>query len=121
MFMPEAVDETSPKARRARVVGELVLAGDRAKLEAYLQENGAPSFLTRPSLAAEVAAALETAKSGARTIVRLDGLGQAGIGVALAKDAGGEPERAIFVGLEPAAPHRITRLSVVEIRGGPGE
>src|SRR5688500_5146318 len=39
---PPALDSSTPRAQRARAVADLVLGGDRAKLDAWLKEHGAP-------------------------------------------------------------------------------
>ena len=115
---PEPLDATAPVAVRAREVADLVLAGDRAKLEQYLRQHGAASFTGSATFADDVSQLLDTAKEGARTIVRLDGLGGARVGVALGREQDGTPERAIVVLMENAAPHRISGLSLVRISIG---
>ena len=119
-IVPQAIDSSSAPAKRARAVAELVLAGDRRKLEAYLKANAAPAYAGAPSFNSALTELLDATAKGARTIVRLDGLGAMGVGVALAQGRADQPERAIVVGLEPAAPHRVTALRIVPI-GGPGE
>jgi hypothetical protein len=120
-LIPRPIAADAPTAQRARAVAELVLAGDREKLESYLKENAAPEYVSALAFATDVTAVLDAMKEGARTIARLDGLGEAGVGVALAQKSGARLERAIVVRLEPAAPHRVTGLRVVPIGGGPGE
>jgi hypothetical protein len=120
-LIPRPIDAQAPTAQRARAVADLVLAGDREKLESYLKENAAPEYVSAPAFASDVTAVLDAVKTGARTVARLDGLGAAGVGVALAQKSGAPLERAIVVRLEPAAPHRVTGLRVVPIGGGPGE
>ena len=117
-LMPEPIAADAPTAKQGRAVAELVLAGDRAKLEAFLKENAAPSYIESAAYATELTQVLEAAKTGARTIVRLDGLGKVGVGVALGTDASAAPERAIVVRMDPAAPHRITGLQLVRIQIG---
>ena len=115
---PEPLEATAPVAVRAREVADLVLAGDRAKLEQYLRQHGVASFTGSATFADDVSQVLDLVKDGARTIVRLDGLGGARVGVALGREQNGTPERAIFVSMEEAAPHRITGLSLVRISIG---
>jgi hypothetical protein len=120
-LIPRPIDAKAPTAQRARAVADLVLAGDREKLESYLKENAAPEYVSAPTFASDVTAVLDAMKAGARTVARLDGLGSAGVGVALAQKIGAPLERAIVVRLEPAEPHRVTGLRVVPIGGGPGQ
>jgi hypothetical protein len=61
---------------------------------------------------------LELARTGARTVLRYDDLPDGGVGVVLASAAGGEPERAIIVRLETAAPYRVTRLGLGRLNVG---
>ena len=117
-LMPEPISADAPIAKQARAVAELVLAGDRAKLEAFLKENAAPSYLESAAYATQLTEVLEAAKTGARTIVRLDGLGAVGVGAALGTDANAKPERAIVIRMDPTAPHRITGLQLVPIQVG---
>ena len=120
-LMAQAIDSDAPTARIAREVADLVLAGDRGTLETYLKQHSAPAYASAPSFAADLTALLDGIKTGPRTVVRLDGLGRVGVGVALATSAGDQPQRAIVVALEPDAPHRILGLRLVPISGGPGE
>ena len=118
-LIPRPIPADAPPAKRARAVADLVLAGDREKLESHLKENAVPEYVSAPRFATELTAALDAVKSGPRTVVRLDGLGRVGVGVAMAKENGAPPERAIVVRLEPDAPHRVTGIQVVRIGGGP--
>ena len=113
---PEPIADDAPTAKQARAVAELLLAGDRAKLEAFLATNAAPSFTGSASYAADVTALLEAVKTGPRTIVRMDGLGAVGVAAALGTDASASPERAVIVRMDPTAPHQITGIRVVRIR-----
>ena len=110
---PPALDPATPRAQRARAAAELVLGGDRAKLDAWLKENGAPDVHTE-----NLDRVLELARTGARTVRRYDDLPDGGVGVVLASAAGAEPERAIIVRLEQAAPHRVTRLGLGRLTVG---
>lgn len=115
---PEPLAADAPTAKQARAVAELLLAGDRTKLDAYFATNGAKELTGSSTFAAEVAELLEEVKTGARTIVRFDDVGQNRVGVALARDAGGSPERAIVVTMEPTAPHRVKSLRLARIQIG---
>jgi hypothetical protein len=110
---PSPLDPASPKAQRAKAVAELVLGGDRAKLDAWLKEHGAPDVFTE-----NLDRLLELTKTGARTVLRYDDLPSGHVGVVLAGAAGAEPERAIIVMMEPAAPHRVTRLGLGRLNVG---
>jgi hypothetical protein len=110
---PPALDPATPRAQRAKAAADLVLGGDRAKLDAWLKENGAPDVFTE-----NLDRLLELARTGARTVLRYDDLPSGNVGVVLAGAAGGEPERAIIVMLEPAAPHRVTRLGLGRLNVG---
>lgn len=116
---PRPISADDPSAQRARAVADLVLAGDRQKLEGYLKEHAAPSYVSGSTFASELTELLDGVKTGARTIGRLDGLANVGVGVALTKAAGGQLERAIVVRMEKEAPHRISGLSLVPIGGAP--
>ena len=118
MMMPEPIAESAPTAQRAKAVAELILAGDRARLDAYLKEHAAPDFLKSDGYAAALDGAIEATRTGARTIVGYDALGDRGVGVTLGTAAGSEAERAIIVGLETAAPHRVTDLRMARIQRG---
>jgi hypothetical protein len=110
---PTALDPATPRAQRAKAAAELVLGGDRAKLDAWLKEHGAPELQT-----ANLDRLLEAARTGPRTVLRYDDLPDGSVGVVLASAAGAEPERAIVVRLEPAAPHRVTRLGMAQLSTG---
>ena len=110
---PPALDSATPRAQRARAAADLVLAGDRAKLDAWLKENGAPDVHTE-----NLDRVLELARTGARTVLRYDDLPDGAVGVVLASAVGAEPERAIIVRLESAAPHRVTRLGLGRLNIG---
>ena len=117
---PEPIEATAPVAVRAREIADLILAGDRTRLEQYLREHGAASYTGSTTFANDVSQLLDGVKDGARTIVRLDGLGGARVGVALGRDASASPERAIIVRMEEQAPHRITALMLARISIGGG-
>ena len=110
---PPALDSSTPRAQRARAAADLVLGGDRAKLDAWLKENGAPDVHTE-----NLDRILELTRTGARTVLRYDDLPDGGVGVVLASAAGAEPERAIIVRLETAAPFRVTRLGLGRLNAG---
>jgi hypothetical protein len=110
---PPQLDASSPRAQRAKAAADLVLGGDRAQLDAWLKEHAAPAFDGQ-----NLAALLDAMKAGAREILRYDDLPGGAVGVVLARTASGEPERAIVVRLEPAAPHRVTRLGVAQLTMG---
>ena len=110
---PPALDPATPRAQRAKAAADLVLGGDRAKLDAWLKENGAPDVHTE-----NLERLLELARTGARTVLRYDDLPDGAVGVVLASAAGAEPERAIIVRLESAAPHRVTRLGLGRLNAG---
>lgn len=114
---PEAISDSAPTAKQARAIAELLLAGDRAKIDAYLVANGAPSFTTGASYAADLDRVLAILKTGARTIVRMDGVGPSRVAAALGDAPGANPVRAIVVGMDPAAPHRIMSLRMARIEG----
>lgn len=118
MMQPTPLAADAPTAVRARAAADLLLAGDAAKLAAYVREHGAASLTGRATLDAELAQLLDLVKAGARAVVRIDALGDTRVGIALGASATAEPERAILVGLEKDAPHRITGLRVVEVRMG---
>jgi hypothetical protein len=110
---PPALDPATPRAQRAKAAADLVLGGDRAKLDAWLKEHGAPNVHTE-----NLDRLLELARTGARTVLRYDDLPDGAVGVVLASAAGAEPERAIVVLLEQAAPHRVTRLGMGRLNAG---
>ena len=114
---PQPADTTTPVARRARAVAELLLAGDRARLDAYLKEGATADYLADAAFTRDLAALLDLAGRGARDIVRIDGLGDARIGVALGEASGSPPVRAIIVGMEAQAPYRVRALSMARIGG----
>ena len=116
-LMPEPISDSAPTAKQARAVAELLLAGDRAKLESYLAANAAPTWTSSANYAAQLTQILEAVKTGPRTIVRMDGLGAVGVAAALGASEGANPERAIIVRMDPAAPHRITGLGLAQIQG----
>ena len=115
---PEPIADDAPTARQARAVAELLLAGDRAKLEKFLETNAAASFTKSSSYADELTQLIDSLKTGPRTIVRMDGLGTIGVAAALGQDAGADPERAIVVRMDPTAPHRITAIRIARIQIG---
>ena len=114
---PEAISDSAPMAKQARAIAELLLAGDRAKIDKFLAANGAASLAGSATYAADIDQVMEVLKTGARTIVRMDGLGPNRVAAALGDKAGDEPVRAIVVGMDPAAPHRITFLRMARIAG----
>jgi hypothetical protein len=120
LIVPEALDPSSPRVLRARAVVDLVLAGDRPALEAYLKEHGTDALLADTLLAGRLTTLIETARTGARSIARVDGVPEGAVAVALAPSADGAPERALIVGLEPGAPYRISRLRIVRMSIGGG-
>lgn len=116
ILQPEPIDSAAPHARRARAVAELLLAGDRQKVESYLQEHGAPGMTSTDTFGDELSFLLDRLAAGARTIVRLDGLGAGGVGVVLAAEDG-VPQRAVLVQVDVDAPHRVRRLGLARLGG----
>jgi hypothetical protein len=113
---PEAIADDAPTAKQARAAADVLLGGDRRKIDAFFATNGAPAFTGSATYASDLTAILETLKTGARSIVRMDGIGPSRVAAALATAPGAEPERAIVVGMDPAAPYRITSLRLARIQ-----
>jgi hypothetical protein len=112
---PAPVDPASPKGIRAREVVLLILAGDSAKLAAWMDAHAAPSYdaarrgADLAALRAEVASGLE--------IAAMDDIGQGRVGVQVRKKgSGASAEQAIMVSLEAEAPHRIAGLRPARIQ-----
>ena len=117
---PEPLAADAPTAKVALGLAQLMLAGDRAKVDAYVKEHAAASA-GAAELAAMIGEAMEALKTGPRVVVGQDGFaagGGVGVGVQLAESAGGEVTRGIIVRMEPAAPHRIVAVRVAGIRIG---
>ena len=115
---PPELAADAPTAKQARAIAELLLAGDRKKVDAWLAANGAPSFTGSATFASDVTELIEALKTGPRTILRFDDAGPTRVGVVLARAAGGDPERALVVAIDPAAPHRVTALRLARIQIG---
>ena len=118
---PEPIAADAPTAKVALGLAHLMLAGDRAMVDAYLQEHAAASVAGSAELAAAITEAMDALKTGPRVVVGQDGFAgerAVGVGVQLAEQAGGEVTRGIIVRMDAAAPHRITAVRVAAIRIG---
>ena len=119
VVQPEPLAADAPTAKQALALVELLLAGDRGKVDAFLKANGAESFTTSADYAPTLDGLLAELKQGARVVVGQDGFTArrgTGVGVRLAQSAGGETERGVIVQLEPSAPHRVLGVRVAAIR-----
>jgi hypothetical protein len=114
MMQPAPLDPNDPRAQRAAEMVQLLLAGDADAAIAYAGEHGAPASADGDSLEAGIRAVL--AEIGDDGAFLLDGLddGPGFVLVRLRNPAGGGTA-ALIVGMEPAAPHRITQLRPVRI------
>jgi hypothetical protein len=115
MMQPAPLDPNDPRAQRAAEMVQLLLAGDAKAAVAYAGEHAAPTSTDGDSLEAGIRAVL--AEIGNDGAFLLDGLdeGPGGVLVRLRNTTGGSPA-ALIVGMEPAAPHRITQLRPVRIQ-----
>ena len=119
-LQPSPLEESSPRAKRAKPLAEYILAGDSAKAVEYLNMNGAQDYARSERAARELATVLQQVKAGTLVIARYDALGTDLVGVPIkAKDEAQAP-RAILMRIGNEAPYRISGIQVVQIQGGGG-
>lgn len=116
---PLAAQAPTPAEQKARALVQLIAARDAGALATWLESNLAPGALP-PSPRAAQAAQLLTYNAGtARLEIR--GVGAAGenrAGVAISNPLSEEVD-SFFVSVEPAPPHRVTRVGLRTGAGGP--
>jgi hypothetical protein len=118
VLSPSVLPDNAPIAKPARALAALALAGDEKALEEWLRANATAAYVSSERFKGDVARAVATLKEGARTIIRLDDVGPGRVGVVLAASDIGEPERALLVLFEPAAPHRVTGIGFARLTSG---
>lgn len=118
IVQPQPIEADAPTAKVALALAQLLLAGDRAKIDTHLKEHGAAAFVGGDGYATAIGAALDALKSGPRTIVGQDGFDSPRgpmVGVQLADAAGDSPTRAIVVRLEGTGAYKVANVRVVAI------
>ena len=119
-LQPSPLEESSPRAQRAKPLAEFILAGDSAKAAEYLNTHGAPDYANSERATRELSTLLTQVKAGTLSIARYDALGTDLVGVPIkAKDQSDAP-RAILMRIGNEAPYRISGIQLVQIQGGGG-